>query len=280
MTYSAEISRRSPTCFVVLIDQSGSMAEPFGLDSRITKARFVSDVVNRWIDNLVIRASKNQKVRDYFHVAVLGYGGTVRSAISSLGGGLQPISALADNPMRVEDRKMKVDDGVGGIVETPVKFRVWVDPRAEGQTPMRAALEAAAALLTPWVGTHPDSYPPTVINITDGQANDGDPQAAAAAIRRIATGDGGTLLLNCHISNLGGIPTLYPSSVQGLPDATAQMMFDISSEMPSNLYEAARAEGYPVVEGARGFGYQADAAALVKFIEIGTRPKDLVVVAE
>jgi hypothetical protein len=280
VSYSAEISRKSPTAFIVLIDQSGSMADTFGLDSRITKAKFVSDVVNRWIDNLVIRASKNLKVRDYFHLAVLGYGGGVESAIRSLAAGLQPISALADNPLRVEDRKMKVDDGVGGIVETPVKFRVWVDPRAEGQTPMCAALEAASALLRPWVSEHATAYPPTVINITDGQATDGDPRSTATRLRSIGTDDGSCLLLNCHISNLGGVPTLYPSSAATLPDPAAEWLFEMSSELPSNVYEAAVAEGFPLDPGARGFGYQADAASLVKFIEIGTRPKDLVVVGE
>src|SRR5450756_3184251 len=102
MPYSAEVSRRSPTAFVVLVDQSGSMGEAFGLDSRMAKATFVADVVNRWIDNLVIRASKNQKVRDYFHISVLGYGGAAASAISSVPPGLQPISVLADNPARIE----------------------------------------------------------------------------------------------------------------------------------------------------------------------------------
>jgi len=37
MVYSAEISRRSPTCFIFLIDQSGSMEDPFGGDK--TKKR-------------------------------------------------------------------------------------------------------------------------------------------------------------------------------------------------------------------------------------------------
>src|SRR5690242_20279915 len=90
MSYSAEVSRKSPTAFVVLVDQSGSMSEAFGMDSRVTKAKFVADVVNKWLDNLVIRASKNQKVRDYFDIAVLGYGGGVESVLPG-SAGLQPI---------------------------------------------------------------------------------------------------------------------------------------------------------------------------------------------
>lgn len=37
MPYSEEISRLNPTCFIFLLDQSGSMAEPFG-ESGLRKA--------------------------------------------------------------------------------------------------------------------------------------------------------------------------------------------------------------------------------------------------
>ena len=277
MSYTAEISRRAPTAFVVLIDQSGSMAEAFGLDSTRTKAQFVADVVNKWIDTLVLRCSKGTEVRHYFDIAVLGYGGSVHSALQSLGDGFSPIGALADQPLRIEDRTRTIDDGAGGVVETKVKFRVWVDPRADAGTPMAAALAAAHDLLADWVQAHPSSYPPTVLNITDGQPTDDDPRGTASAIRGLATEDGAALMLNCHISGWGGMPTFYPSSVAGLPDPQAQMLFEMSSELPDRLAEAAKAAGYPVAHGARGLGYQADAAALIKFIEIGTRAQELVV---
>jgi hypothetical protein len=70
---------------------------------------------------------------------------------------------------------------------------------------------------------------------------------------------------------MSGSPTFYPSAVAGLPDEFAEVLFDMSSALPDNLYEAAEAAGYQVKSGARGFGYQADAAALVQFIDIGTR---------
>jgi uncharacterized protein YegL len=275
--YSAEISRRAPTAFVLLVDQSGSMAEPFGLDASRTKAEFVADVVNKWIDTLVLRCSKGAEVRHYFDVAVLGYGGSVRSALPSIGDGFSPIAALADHPLRIEDRTRIVDDGAGGVIDTKVKFRVWVDPRAEADTPMTAALSKAEALIGAWVQEHPSSYPPTVLNITDGQPTDGDPRTVASRIRHWATDDGNVLVLNCHISGWGGVPTFYPSSSAGLPDPQAEMLFEMSSELPSRLIEAAKGAGYPVSSGARGLGYQADAAALIKFVEIGTRAHELVV---
>lgn len=277
MEYSAEISRRAPTAFVLLIDQSGSMAEPFGLDASRSKAEFVADVVNKWIDTLVLRCSKGTEVRHYFDIAVLGYGGSVRSALPSIRNGFSPIAAFADQPLRIEDRTRTVDDGAGGVVETRVKFRVWVDPRAESDTPMTAALAEAEALTSSWVREHSSSYPPTVLNISDGQPTDGDPRTIASRIHNLATDDGNVLLLNCHISGWGGVPTIYPSSATGLPDPQAEMLFEMSSELPDRIVEAARGAGYPISHGARGLGYQADAAALIKFLEIGTRAHELVV---
>ena len=149
--------------------------------------------------------------------------------------------------------------------------------RRTSDTPMCAALAQAHDLLVNWVEAHPEAYPPTVLNITDGAATDGDPRDAASRVGQIATADGEVLLLNCHISGYGGSPTFYPSAVDGLPDDLAHLLFEMSSLLPERLLQGARAAGYPVTDGARGFGYQADAAALIKFIEIGTRAGDIVV---
>ncbi len=54
MPYTAEISRNNPSCFIFLIDQSGSMSDPFGGgESTKKKADAVADVINRLLQNLV-----------------------------------------------------------------------------------------------------------------------------------------------------------------------------------------------------------------------------------
>lgn len=281
MTYDGEISRRSPSAFVILVDQSGSMAEPFGLDTRQSKAQFVADVVNRWIQNLVVRCSRGLDVRDYFDLAVIGYGGAVTSLLGD-GGQAQmlPISVVADQPRRIEDRRRKIDDGAGGIVEQTVKFPVWVDPRSEGQTPMCEALAITTRLLEPWLERYPDAFPPTVVNVTDGQSTDGDPRVPAKTLVSAGTSDGHVLLLNCHISASSGQPEFFPAAIKGISDAVASVLFAMSSVVPRVIVDAARREGYELEDGARGFGYQADAAALVQFIEIGTRQNALLLVGE
>ena len=69
MSYQAQISRTSPTAFLFVVDQSGSMADK--MSSGRSKAEFVADALNRTLVNLVTRCSKSEGVRDYFDVCLL-----------------------------------------------------------------------------------------------------------------------------------------------------------------------------------------------------------------
>src|ERR1051326_9038981 len=72
--YSAQITRANPTCIVLLIDQSASISDPFSGDSARKKCEVVAEVVNHTLHDLVIRCTKTEEVRNYYHIAVLGYG--------------------------------------------------------------------------------------------------------------------------------------------------------------------------------------------------------------
>src|SRR5260370_464977 len=83
MPYTAEIKRQNPSCFVFLIDQSGSMGDPFGSgEGNQRKADALADVINRLLQNLVIKCAKEDGVRDFFHVGVIGYGTQVGPAFT------------------------------------------------------------------------------------------------------------------------------------------------------------------------------------------------------
>src|SRR5579872_4177699 len=149
MAYTAEISRTNPSMFLFLIDQSGSMDDPFGAgEGQRKKADEVADAINRLLQNLVIKCAKSEGVRDYYHVGVIGYGSKVGPAFggSLAGRDLVPISEIADNPARVEERTKKVDDGAGGLVDQTVKFPIWFDATARGGTPMCEALTRAQSI--------------------------------------------------------------------------------------------------------------------------------------
>jgi hypothetical protein len=274
MPYTAQISRSNPACVLLLIDQSQSMSEPFAGDlTGQTKADAVADAVNRLLQNLVLRSAKADGVRDYFHVGVIGYGSALRSG---LGGKvpyevLVPISRLGDRPLRVETRTREVPDESGGLSEQTFKFPVWFDPQAAGRTPMCEAFAAAALAVKGFIDAHPKSFPPILLNLTDGKPTDGNPQSTARAIRNMTTADGNALVFNLLISSEPTLPVYFLADEGLLSDTYSKLLFRMSSELPPKLWEAARAEGFPVESRAKGVVFNADPTAIVRFLDIGTR---------
>lgn len=302
MAYSAEISRTNPSCFLFLIDQSGSMQDfldqssgpsvdrPMDVGDRPagqappgrTKAQGVADAINRLLQNLVIKCAKSEGVRDYYHVGVLGYGGDmtanrVDSAFSGAltGRELVPISEIANSPARIDERTKKIDDGAGGLVDQKIKFPIWFEPVANGGTPMCQAFARAHTILQAWIGQHTAGFPPIVINITDGEATDGEPAAAAGMVKSLATSDGNVLLFNIHISSKAGSSVEFPDSESTLPDEFSRMLFHTSSVLPAYMQAMARQEGIRATEMTRGFVFNADMVAVIRFLDIGTRPSNL-----
>lgn len=278
MPYQAEISRANPSCFLFLIDQSGSMSDPFGGgESTKKKADGVADAINKLLQNLVIKCAKSDGVRDYYNVGVIGYGASVGSAfVGSLAGkDLSPISQIANSPARIEERSKKVDDGAGGLVDQTIKFPIWFDPIANGGTPMSQALAKAKTIIQDWIAQHPSCFPPIVINITDGEATDGNPSDAANDIKGLSSSDGNVLLFNVHLSSQRANPIEFPDSDGALPDEFARLLFTMSSILPTHIQNAAKQEGYQVSEASRGFVFNADIVSVIRFLDIGTRPSNL-----
>jgi hypothetical protein len=273
MPYTAEISRSNPTAFLILIDQSYSMSEPFGRGMG-SKAEEAARVVNRILTEFTIKCAKgDDQIYDYFDVGVLGYGGSVGNAFSGvLGGSLfQPISAVGNNPMRLDTVSKKVPDGAGGLVEESVSMPVWIDAKTDGHTPMCGAFQVARDAVRSWTAQHEDAYPPTVINITDGESTDGDPSDLARDITSVETSDGPVLLFNCHISATVPESKMFPSSSEGLTGIEAQMLYECSSILPSKHLELAQSARVPVTSGSRGFAMNAGLVDLTIFLVVGTR---------
>lgn len=276
MSYEQQISRNSPTAFLFLVDQSGSMSDK--MSSGKSKAEFVSDVLNNTIKSLILKCSKSDGVRDYFEIGVIGYGHNFVG--NSLSPDLQdkliqPISRIEQAPLRVEERKKRMDDGAGGLFEVDVKFPVWFEPKANGGTPMNKALTMAAEELVAWCENHKDSYPPTVLHITDGESTDGNPEQVAELLKQINTDDGNVLVFNLHVSTLEDKSISFPSSESGLPDAYSQMLFRMSSVFPEYVMQFAKEKHYDVDNESRGFIFNAEAADIVDFFDIGTRASQL-----
>jgi hypothetical protein len=108
----------------------------------------VADAINRLLQNLVLKCAKEEGVRDYFYVGVLGYGTKVGPAFTGplAGRDLVPINEVGNMPARVEARTRKVDDGAGGFVDQTIRLPIWFDPVANGGTPMCQAFHQASLL--------------------------------------------------------------------------------------------------------------------------------------
>jgi hypothetical protein len=275
MTYSAEISRDHPTAFLFVIDQSESMEDPIA--GGRPKAEFVADVLNKTLYTLVTNCSKAEGIRRYFDIGVLSYSGEgIADGFGRVANGqgiICPLTDVAEAPLRVEERTRKSDDGAGGLIDQKVKFPIWFEAKSVGRTPMRGGLTRAAELVAEWCDAHPDSYPPTILHVTDGESTDGDPQDIADAIRKLHTGDGQALLFNLHVSTQGAQEVVFARDDGALIDDYSRMLFRMSSPLPPHLASLAGDKGYAVTDGARGFIFNADPQLIVDFFEIGTRPR-------
>jgi len=275
--YSAEISRSNPTTFVFLLDQSASMQDPIGSGEGLRKCDVVADALNRLLSELAIKCAKEEGIRDYFYVSVFGYGGPgAGPALSGplAGRDIVPLSEIAASPARLETRTKKVHDGAGGLVDQEVKFPTWVDPIANGGTPMSSALTKAQSVVSRWLGEHPACFPPVVLNLTDGEANDGDPTIPAGALRELASADGPALLFNLHVSSDKSPPIIFPDN-DAMPNQYARTLFNMSSIMPDQMRTYAQQQGIAVSDATRGFVFNADITSIVQFLDIGTRTSDL-----
>ena len=254
MTYEQEISRQHPACIMFLVDQSGSMMEPLGGDETVSKCHGVADAINKILLELILKSVKSQDEgpRHFFDVGMIGYGATVGSVLggSIQGRDLVSIIELTQNPLVPDQPK-------------------WLEPVANGPTPMGAAISMAGAALAKWANTHPQSFPPIVINISDGAPTD-EVDTWVQRLMGINTDDGNLLLFNLNISRFADPPVMFPSSPDALPNEFAKVLFGWSSVLPPSMFREA-AQSRALSPGARGFGYNGDFNAIVDFLVTGTQ---------
>ncbi len=275
MPYATRITRKNPTCYVFLIDQSGSMSDPWTADPARKKADELATIVNRCLYNLVVSCSKGEKIFDYFYVAVIGYGESVGPAFTGplTGVELAAIGDIARKPDRVEERVQRVSDGVGGLVEQKISFPVWFDAVANNGTPMCEGLQYANRIVAGWLKEHDACFPPTVFHITDGESTDGDPSELMQTLKGMASSDGNVLLFNIHLSgNPDAREMMFCESADGLPDEYARMLFENSSTLTPFMRSYAKKKyDRDLSENARGFLLNAAKGdAVIMALDIGS----------
>lgn len=271
--YDRAITQQHPALLVLLLDQSGSMENAWLRGG--TKADGVAEAVNNLIQSIVLMSVRQKEVRHYFDLAVIGYSG---STVASMFQGTDIKSPIITTTTANEIvRRQTVTEG--GL---RIERHVWVEPRAAGQTPMCLALATAKDITENWAAQHEESFPPIVLNLTDGAGNDGEPLAVAEELLQVSTKYGSALLLNCHISGPldkrdgdkpdagSDKPILFPDEKFPLPSQYARDLFEMSSALPESFRRRAIDLEFDVTEGARGYIYNATKADVVRFLSVGT----------
>lgn len=243
--YNARITRDNPTCFIILIDQSGSMAEQITLHEQLTtKANAVSYATNLLLSELVLRSKRDDGIRDYFDIAIIGYNGDeVNNLIPNVADFIKPSQLIAiDHEIKSFTANRILPNGDISKVQTLLPY--WIKSKAEGSTPMYKALSHAYKLANNWSQKtdHKDSYPPTIFNITDGEATDSNMKSLtdiASKIKGIKMSDGNAILINIHIASTESDQhIIFPSTQADLPENKyTHQLFEMSSVMPSYFNE-------------------------------------------
>lgn len=277
--YEKRITRNNPGLVVFLLDRSDSMKHKWG-NLPYSLAEGAANALNAILLELLFTSQVEPgKPYHYFDVGIFGYGlrpnhnndEGVEPAFSGRLTG-QPIVALPDlrdNQIAMREEPSK------DLGAPPSRVPVWVQPASGQRTPMCEAIAVAGGHVYNWVAAHPDSFPPIVINITDGMVTDSPFQGAsiddwAQRLVGIATTDGNALLFNIFLSPTPANTVLFPATAVGLPPPGPDL-FRISSPLPPPMLATANGTGLALQPGARGFAFNADRHTLASFLEVGTR---------
>lgn len=279
--YTAQITRNTPTAFIFMIDHSVSMRKKtvlYGEEMPMSEA--AARIVNQQINELVLRCIKSNEVRHYYDIAVIGYG---QEAYSGWNGDLEgrkfvSPEELRNNPykkivVREEKRTRK------GMVVKEVEKVQWMEARHDGSwTHVHKAFGMAHELLDEWMSEHHDKdcYPPTIINITDGEFNGATKEHVlqqANELKSMFTNDGNVILFNIHFtSSKSADEVVCPINKSELNDNSyAETLFDMSSLLPLRYNDDIARNLNDDRHGRHvAMGVNADATSLIKLMDIGT----------
>ena len=278
--YTAQITRSTPTAFIFLLDHSVSMKSTTTLlGETMSMAEAVARIVNRQINELVLRCIKSNEVRHYFDIAVVGYGESSYSAWQGNLAGRDFVSPeeLRDNPYKRiivrEEKKTRK-----GLVVKEVEKVQWIESNYTGSwTHFHKAFDHAKRLLDSWMENHHDQdcYPPTIIHITDGLyngASKSEVQQKANELKSMFTNDGNVLLFNIHITPDNDNGFTFPKSKDELEENRyAQDLFDLSSLLPLRYNEEiCKLKSTDPSVRHSAMAVNADMSTLIKLMDIGT----------
>lgn len=221
------------------------MLQPAKIGNLIrSKIEIVELICNMMIDELVLRAVRGNKVRNYYDIAVLGYSmGEVRSLLPGDSNGFIAIDRLIEMSPAPKTIYIEQHDADSSTIKAPITLHEWIKPRAAGSTPMHEALAYVHTLVDEWCRNIDNrySFPPMVFHVTDGACSDANETALLDIAKRITdthTEDGNTLLFNIHLSSdtEDDYNEMFPNAKSFATDHRDRtILFQMSSVIPKTL---------------------------------------------
>ena len=284
--YDQKITRHNPALIIILIDQSSSMSDLlFTSDGKsFSIAKIAKYICDKYLYEAFRTCNAGNEVRPYIDLAIIGYGTSIRSAMPKIG-----IEELPFSVTKLSETWIKKNDSESSGNEYELPRYEWVEEVSNGTTSMLAALTKTKEIIEKWTSNHHNSFPPIVINITDGMPTDDinlkqryenadslgdlttlDIFSMSRQIQKLGTKNGNVLFCNAHVSNTNLTQILYPMSTSNIDNPFAELMFEMSSQIPNELILVGIEMGLPISEGSRFFIYNADANSLLNFVSFGT----------
>lgn len=233
MAYTAVATSRTPALIIYLLDVSGSMGESdVKLDDGSTASRI--SIVSKCLEDvavtMVARSTRGTSIQPRYRIAILAYA----SQVFDILGGVKTVAEFAQL-------------GVPSLAPMDT-------------TNTEAAFLAAEQLLQQELPNLPPESPaPLVCHMTDGEFNVGsDPTPIAKRIMAMSVPDGNVLLENIFIGqDLLRQAVTDVKSWAGLTSASelvnphAQLLFNMSSAIPSTYRGLMNEMGYKLQDSAR-----------------------------
>ncbi|SVA93156.1 uncharacterized protein METZ01_LOCUS146010, partial [marine metagenome] len=281
MAYEMGWHSGHPGCIIFLIDQSDSMSSNWGStefsgiwcsSDRTSQpqppgpvdfsfAFGAAKAVNQILGELIPRCRKGEEILPFIRIGVYGYtGDSVEWAAPS-------IPPEKDGLVSISKLDLVTEEFLDTENES---FIPWiVKEQANGGRPMRAAFEKVTPIARNFALNHPDSFPPIIVNITNGPPTDCDRKDLpdiVTPVKNIETSDGATLVFNIHLSAESSASVWFPNINDSLPDVYAENLLAASSTLPELFppYLEMQSGWNKISDGAKCLTFNADFMLLIR----------------
>lgn len=279
--YSKAITRASRSAFLLVLDISGSTMDVIECKRRgvVTKSQILVESCNKILAELYFRATREGQVRNYYDIGVIAYSG---SSIYSM------LNSDIENPFVGVDRLRNNESGEWVKLKLLSNFSsmesimkcddstILVAPN--GRTPMYEALYYTNEAIKRWCARPEslDSYPPTVIHLTDGHSTDCNIESIRYISQNIMDNrvkDGKTLLFNILLDPRRSRELTFPTDeeVEEYRSPLLTTMALSSSKIPERYMRVVNTlRKEPTNEDCRGFGVASSVSQIATMMSIGT----------